>query len=182
MMLEALADTARAVFGARAVSILVADAETNELVFAAVAGHGADTMPGQRIAADTGIAGWVFAAGQPLVLEDVREDARFAADFAESTGYLPKGIMTAPILGDDGPLGVISVLDRPRRAEFSLVEVELLERFCHLVALALPASDVIGAPEGAPITELATAVAALPPRRRAAAERLVDALTALLEA
>jgi GAF domain-containing protein len=181
MMLEALADTARAVFGARAVSILVADAETSELVFAAVAGHGADTMPGQRIAADTGIAGWVFASGQPLVLEDVREDPRFAADFAQSTGYLPKGIMTAPILGDDGPLGVISVLDRPRRAEFSLVEVELLERFCHLVALALPA-EVIGAPEGAPITELTAAVAALPPRRRAAAERLVDALTALLEA
>jgi GAF domain-containing protein len=182
MMLEALADTARAVFGARAVSILVADAETSEFVFAAVAGHGADTMPGQRIAADTGIAGWVFAAGQPLVLEDVREDPRFAADFAQSTGYLPKGIMTAPILGDDGPLGVISVLDRPRRAEFSLVEVELLERFCHLVALALPAAEAIGAPEGAPITELTAAVAALPPRRRAAAERLVDALTALLEA
>jgi GAF domain-containing protein len=180
MMLDALAGTARAVFGARAVSILVA--EEGELVFTAVAGQGADSMPGQRIPAGTGMAGWVFAAGQPLVVEDVRQDPRFAADYARSTGYLPKGIMTAPILGDDGPIGVISVLDRPRRAEFSLVEVELLERFCHLVALALAAQNEGGAPEGAPIGELADAVAGLPPRRRAAAERLVDALTALLEA
>jgi GAF domain-containing protein len=137
-------------------------------------------MPGTRIPANTGIAGWVLAAGQPLVIEDVAQDARFAADFARSTGYLPKGIMTAPILGEDGPIGVISVLDRPRRAEFSLVEVELLERFCHLVALAL-SQNADGAPEGTPIADLASAVASLPPRRRAAAERLVDALAALLD-
>ena len=177
-MLDALAETARAVFGARAVSVLVA--EGDQLVFTAVAGQGADTMPGERIPADTGMAGWVLAAGQPLVVENAAEDPRFAADYARTTGYLPKGIMTAPILGEDGPIGVISVLDRPRRAEFSLVEVELLERFCHLVALALP-QNANGAPEGTPIADLAAAVASLPPRRRAAAERLVDALAGLLE-
>ena len=180
MMLDALAETARAVFGARAVSILVADGD--QLVFTAVAGEGAVTMPGERIPAATGMAGWVFAAGQPLVVEDVTQDPRFAADYARTTGYVPKGIMTAPLLGEDGPVGVISVLDRPRRAEFSLVEVELLERFCHLVALALAAGNDNGAPEDAPIADLAAAVASLPPRRRAAAERLVDALAALLEA
>jgi GAF domain-containing protein len=179
-MLDALAETARAVFGARAVSVLVA--EGDQLVFSAVAGQGADSMPGERIPADTGMAGWVLAAGQPRVVENVAEDPRFAADYARTTGYLPKGIMTAPILGDDGPIGVISVLDRPRRAEFSLVEVELLQRFCHLVALALASRNGEGAPEGTPIGDLATAVASLPPRRRAAAERLVDALAALLEA
>jgi GAF domain-containing protein len=182
-MLDALADTVRAVFGARAVSVYAADPDANELVFAAVAGQGADSMPGQRIPADTGIAGWVFAAGQPLVIEDVTEDPRFAADYAETTGYLPKGIMTAPILGDEGQaIGVISVLDRPRRAEFSLVEVELLERFCHLVALVLQGEAAIGAQGGAPIADLAAAVASLPPRRRSPAERLLDALTAVLEA
>ncbi len=179
MMLDALAETARAVFGARAVSILVRDG--GQLVFTAVAGQGAETMPGERIPADTGMAGWVLAAGQPLVVEDVTEDPRFAADYARSTGYLPKGIMTAPLLGDDGPIGVISVLDRPRRAEFSLVEVELLERFCHLAVLALGTGNGDGVPDGTPIAELAAAVASLPPRRRVAAERLVDALTAILE-
>jgi GAF domain-containing protein len=177
-MLQALADTARAVFGARAVSVMLADG--GDLVFTAVSGEGAETMPGRRVPATQGIAGWVFAAGQPIVVEDVTTDARFAEDFARSTGYVPKGIMTAPVLGEDGPVGVVSVLDRPRRAEFSLVEVELLERFCHLVALAL-ATRAGGAPVGAPVADLAAAVGALPPRRRAAAERLVDALTAVLE-
>ena len=50
------------------------------------------------------------------------------------------------------------------------------------MALALASQDDEGAPEGTPIADLAAAVASLPPRRRAAAERLVDALAALLEA
>jgi GAF domain-containing protein len=179
-MLQGLVDTARSVFGARAASVLAHDGETDELVFAAVSGEGADTLPGRRLPATAGIAGWVFSTGEPVVLEDVTADARFAASFADSTGYIPKGIMAAPILGNDGPIGVISVLDRPRRVEFSLVEVELLERFCHLSALALTTGQA-GSPVGAPASELAAAVAALPPRRRAAAERLLDALTALLE-
>ena len=179
-MLQALADTVRAVFGARAVSILLAEGGSDELVFAAVSGEGSDTLPGQRIPADAGIAGWVFSAGQALAVEDVSKDPRFAGGFARSTGYLPKGIMTAPVLGDEGPIGVVSVLDRPRRAEFSLTEVELLERFCHLVALAAAINEN-GAPKGAPLNDLSAALADLPPRRRAAAERLVDALAALLE-
>jgi GAF domain-containing protein len=178
-MLQALADTVRSVFGARAVSILLAQDGGEQLLFAAVSG-GEERMAGTRIPAATGITGWVFASGQPLVVEDVASDPRFAAEFARSTGYLPNGIMAAPILDADATIGVISVFDRPRRAEFSLIEVELLERFCHLVSLALSANGD-GAPGGAPITDLAAAVASLPPRRRAAAETLLDALTALLE-
>jgi GAF domain-containing protein len=182
-MLQGLADTARAVFGARAASIMVHDQAAGELVFAAVSGEGAQTMPGRRVPAAAGISGWVLAAGQPLVVEDVEADPRFAAGFARTTGYVPKGIMAAPVLGEDGAVGVMQVLDRPRRAEFSLIEVELLERFCHLVGLALVApQDAGGASATAPVSELAAALAELPPRRRAAAERLVDALAALLEA
>jgi len=179
-LVQGLADTVRAVFGARATSVLVLDEATQELVFEAVSGEGADVMPGRRVPAAAGIAGWVVTAGQPLVVEDVASDPRFAADFARSTGYVPRGIMAAPLLGEDGPVGVVQVLDRPRRAEFTLIEVELLERFCHLVVLAR--TGAVSAPVSAPVADLAAAVAALPGRRRAAAERLLDALTAVLEA
>jgi GAF domain-containing protein len=181
-LLQGLVETARAVFGARAASLLVHDRPAGELVFAAVSGEGEDSMPGQRVPAGIGIAGWVLSAGQPLVIEDVRSDPRFAESVARSTGYVPQGIMAAPVLGDAGAVAVLSVLDRPRRVEFSLVEVELLERFCHLAGLALAAGDG-GEPVDvpAPVADLAAAVSELAPRRRAAAERLLDALTALLE-
>ena len=52
---------------------------------------GAETLLGKRFPSSTGIAGWVLVTRQPLVIEDVTEDPRFAKGFAETTGYVPKG-------------------------------------------------------------------------------------------
>jgi GAF domain-containing protein len=183
-MVAALVDTVRAVFGARATSLVLHDDATGELVFTAVSGEGSEDLPGRRFPAAQGISGWVFTTGQPLVIEDVTQDARFSAGFAQSTGYVPKGIMAAPVLDADGPVGVLSVLDRPARSQFSLVEVDLLGRFCNLLVLALGpgAGDGAGAADqGSATAELAAAVAALRGPRRAAAERLLEALGALLD-
>ena len=128
---------ARSIFGAKASSILLLDEETDELVFEAVVGEGEDTLLGTRFPAGTGIAGWVLATRTPLVIEDVTNDPRFASDVAEGTGYVPKGLMAAPLLHEEGALGVLSVLDRPEQTLFSLQEMELLGLFANQAAIAV---------------------------------------------
>ena len=96
-LLAAIVEVARSIFGARASSILLLDAETEELVFAAVVGEGEESLLGMRFPAGKGIAGWVLATRTPLVVEDVRKDPRFAGDVAEGTGYVPSGLMAAPL-------------------------------------------------------------------------------------
>ena len=136
-LLVSVAEVARAIFGAKASSIFLLDEETDELVFEAVAGYGAETLVGQRFPSSTGIAGWVLVTRQPLVIEDVTEDPRFAKDFAQSTGYVPKGLMAVPLLHEERALGVLEVLDRPSRSQFSLVEMDLLGLFANQAAIAL---------------------------------------------
>ncbi len=136
-LLQSVVDVARAIFGAKASSIFLLDEETDELVFEAIAGFGADTLLGQRFPSSTGIAGWVLVTRQPLVIEDVTEDPRFAKDFAEKTGYVPKGLMAVPLLHEEQALGVLEVLDRPQRSQFSLVEMDLLGLFANQAAIAL---------------------------------------------
>ncbi len=125
-LLQSVVEVARAIFGAKASSIFLLDEEADELVFEAIAGYGAETLLGQRFPSSTGIAGWVLVTRQPLVIEDVTEDPRFAKDFAENTGYIPKGLMAVPLLHEERALGVLEVLDRPQRSQFSLVEMDLL--------------------------------------------------------
>ncbi len=136
-LLSAIVEVARSIFGATASSILLLDTETDELVFEAVVGEGEDTLIGTRFAAQTGIAGWVLATRTPLVIEDVQNDPRFARDVAEDTGYVPKGMMAAPLLHDEDALGVLYVLDRPENTLFSLQEMELLGLFAHQAAIAV---------------------------------------------
>jgi GAF domain-containing protein len=140
-LLQSIVEVARAIFSARASSIFLLDEAADELVFEAVAGEGADTLIGQRIPSSTGIAGWVLVTRQPLVLEDLANDPRFARDIAEGTGYVPQGMMSVPLLHDERALGVLNVLDRPQQARFSLEEMELLGLFANQAAIAL---DLLG--------------------------------------
>jgi GAF domain-containing protein len=136
-LLRSIVEVARAIFGAKASSIFLFDEDTDELVFAAVAGEGEQSLVGRRIPSSTGIAGWVLSSRTPLVIEDVTQDPRHARDVAEATGYVPKGLMAVPLLHEERSLGVLQVLDRPQRARFSLQEMELLGLFGNQAAIAL---------------------------------------------
>ena len=134
-LLQSTVEVARAIFAARASSVFLLDEDADELVFEAVSGEGAESLIGQRIPASTGVAGWVLVTRQPLVLEDVANDPRFARDVAESTGYVPQGLMCVPLLHEEKALGVLNVLDRA--SQFTLEEMELLGLFANQAAIAL---------------------------------------------
>lgn len=136
-LLRSIVEVARAIFGARASSIFLLDEESDELVFEAIAGHGSAELVGSRFPSSTGIAGWVLATRQPLVLEDVSEDPRFAREVAAATGYVPRGLMAVPLLYEERALGVLEVLDRPDRARSPLEEMDLLGLFAGQAAIAL---------------------------------------------
>lgn len=187
-LLGAIVHVARSIFGAKASSILLLDEEAGELVFEAVVGEGEESLLGTRFPADHGIAGWVLATRTPLVIEDVEQDPRHARDVAEGTGYVPKGIMAAPLLTEDAALGVLSVLDRPEQSLFSLQEMELLGLFANQAAIAVDLlqrarhAERILQDEGdlAVVARLAAAVNALEDERRESGLRLLRALAATL--
>jgi GAF domain-containing protein len=169
---------------------MIHDRHERELVFAAVSGEGAELV-GRRIPDSTGVSGWVLAAQEPIVLEDVVSDPRFAHDFASSTGYVPKGLMAAPLLRDESALGVLSVLDRPQQPGFTLSEMELLGLFAHQAALALEMSEGAARaravlqgvePELEDLAALAELIGGLDGRQRERALALIGALRALLAA
>ena len=136
-LLQSIVEVARAIFRAKASSIFLLDEETDELVFEAVAGEGSESLVGRRFPSSTGIAGFVLVSRQPLVIEDVLEDPRFSRETAESTGFLPKGLMAVPLLHEERALGVLEVLDRPSDAHFTLAEMDLLGLFANQAAIAL---------------------------------------------
>jgi GAF domain-containing protein len=136
-LLRSIVEVARAIFRARGSSIFLFDEETDELVFAAVASSEEQSLLGTRIPSSAGIAGWVLSSRTPLVIDDLANDPRHARDFAETTGYVPQGLMAVPLLYDERALGVLQVLDRPANSRFSLQEMELLGLFGTQAAIAL---------------------------------------------
>jgi GAF domain-containing protein len=100
-------------------------------------GEGEGTIVGLRLPADTGIAGWVLACGEAVLVEDVNQDPRFARAVAERTGYIPRALLSAPLQYEGEALGVLNVLDRERRRFLEGGEMRLLALFADHAAIAL---------------------------------------------
>jgi GAF domain-containing protein len=188
-LLVSIVDVARAIFGARAASIFLLDEAADELVFEAVSGEGGDTLVGTRFPSSTGIAGWVLVTRQPLVIDDLSQDPRFARDVAESLGYVPRALMAVPLLHEERALGVLEVLDRVRGSRFALEEMDLLALFAGQAAIALDllqrarraGAVLAGAPDDvAVVARLTRTLDSLTGERREAGLKLVGALEELL--
>jgi GAF domain-containing protein len=188
-LLRSIVDVARAIFAARSSSVFLLDEETDELVFEAVTSEEEQHLVGKRFPSSTGIAGWVCVTRQPIVIEDVARDPRFAREAAESTGFVPKGLMAVPLLLEERVLGVLEVLDRPERSRFTLAEMDLLGLFAGQAAIALDllqrARRAQAVLEGAgddvrAVARVAEALAALEGPRRASGQRLLEALEEVL--
>jgi GAF domain-containing protein len=190
-LLQSVVEVARSIFGAKASSIFLLDEDADELVFEAVAGEGEESLIGTRIPSSTGIVGWTLVTRQPIVIEDLSQDPRHARDVAAGTGYVPKGLMSVPLLADERALGVLQVLDRPQRPGFSLHEMELLGLFANQAAIALDllqrsrrakAALEEGGGDVAVVARVAAALDELTEGDRARAVRLLEALEEVLRA
>jgi GAF domain-containing protein len=172
--LQQVVDEARAAFGAAACSVAVLDEDEGELVYRAASGTGADAIVGVRLPVTRGVAGWVAVSGQPLAVSDLRTDRRFAQDVAESTAYVPQTLLAAPLMGPEGVVGVLSVLDRDVERENAGRDLHLAASFAARAAALLTDPTARRPPE---LLALAELLHRAEPSERA---RLRDAVRELL--
>jgi len=188
-LLDSVVDTARALCGAAAATVFLLDEQAGELVFEAVSGEGESSMIGRRFPASRGIAGWVLSAHEPLVVADVSTNPVFAKDLAETTGYVPRALMAAPLVHDEEAIGVMEVLDPAPAAIGPLAAADLLTLFAGQAAIALAvirrnrSARRMLAQNGADLAGLAavaTLLGELGADRRAAGVNLLDSVSQLL--
>lgn len=108
--------TALDVAGGEAGSVLLADADSKQLIFR----HSIGKRPvphGTAIPWDKGIAGAVFMSGEPLIIPNVKKDSRHLPDIDKLTGYSTYEMITVPLKRRGGePIGVLQVMNDPECA------------------------------------------------------------------
>lgn len=140
-LLQSIVDTAAQIFDAPAASILLVNEREQVLEFRVASGPVGAGVIGMQFPLDHGIAGYVVMTGQPLAIADVQDDARFARDTAEKTGYTPQSIMATPLVMDERVIGVLEVLDRGGEPSAGMDDLQLLGLFGRQAAIAIHASQ-----------------------------------------
>src|SRR4026208_2370185 len=131
-LMHSIVDGTTAAMGVEVCSFYLADHERMRLTLAAT--NGADRTPGGRVsrAWGGGITGRVAATRTPIAVEDVTTDDRFAWVRGFDIEGLA-GMLSVPLVGHDGGVGVLNVQTRAIR-RFEPAEVDLLQTIAALLA------------------------------------------------
>jgi GAF domain-containing protein len=136
-ILRSVVDAAAALIRAEAASIALYDAATDRLVFRVAAGEHGQGVVGLAIRPGDGVAGYVFASGEPLAIGETTIDPRFQRNAAEQTGYVPRSLLAVPLADDTGTIGVLEVLDRRDGAPFDLADLDAATVFARQATVAI---------------------------------------------
>jgi hypothetical protein len=136
-LLQAIVRTAAGVFDAAASSLALVAPGGSHLVYQAAWGAGADEIVGVRLEPGVGIAGRVARERRPVAVADCRADPRFAAHVAERTGYVPRTMLTVPLLADGEAVGVLSILDRRDGRSYMPEDIPRAELLAELALVAI---------------------------------------------
>ncbi|MCB9420349.1 MAG: GAF domain-containing protein [Ardenticatenaceae bacterium] len=119
-----------------ATSVGLRSEKRGDLWFAAASGEAADFVVGQRMALGQGILGWVAQNGQPLLIPDVSQDARYFSGFDQESGFKARSILCVPLQVRGKTIGAIEALNK-RDGRFTDEDLRLLS------LLAAPAATAI---------------------------------------
>lgn len=117
-------------------SLLLIDEKSYELIFEVVVSPAAERLKGKRLPAGQGVAGWVAAHGQALLLPDVQQDDRFAADYDRESSLTTRSIACVPLKSADRILGVIELIN-PFDEGFVDDDLQLLSTIADFAAIAI---------------------------------------------
>lgn len=119
-----------------ACSVWLVNPETEELVCRQASGPHSEMVRGWRLAPGEGLAGWAVRHGQPLVVPDVRVDARHFKGVDEQTGFEYRSILSIPLWVRQQVIGTLHVLDVSVN-RFKEIDVTLLESLAAIAAIAI---------------------------------------------
>ncbi|MBI3354059.1 MAG: sensor domain-containing diguanylate cyclase [Nitrospirae bacterium] len=103
--------------------------ERNDLVFVACFGPGSSKLVGVSLPATKGIVGHTYCTGQPYVSPDVKDDKHFYSEIDKKTQFITKSIICVPVVIGKSVCGVIELLNRLEKVNYTKEDLNLLEIF-----------------------------------------------------
>jgi diguanylate cyclase (GGDEF)-like protein len=123
-------------FGPERWSLMMVDEYSNDLYYAIAVGENEHTLKGLRVPLGEGVAGWVAATGNALVVPDVALDPHWRNFTSHHPELNIQSIACLPVRANNRTLGVIQLLNSKLdlMSEFSISFLRIL---CDYAAIAI---------------------------------------------
>ncbi|MFQ5597597.1 MAG: diguanylate cyclase [Nitrospiria bacterium] len=100
-----------------------------ELVFVACFGVGSSALPGIQLPLNAGIIGATYLSGKPYLGKNLTSDKTFVSKRDQISRFKTRSIICAPIIIEKSVCGIIELINRKGKKNYSEEELKLLEIF-----------------------------------------------------
>ncbi len=135
-LLTVILDIAKELVGAEGASLLLADEETDDLIFNIVQG-GRGEIRGDRLQKGVGIAGHVSQSGEAIIVNDAQNDPRFFKEIDDKYNFHTKNIIAVPMRVMNRMVGVLEAINSLERDNFDEWDLKLMNYLAELAAIAI---------------------------------------------
>jgi Nif-specific regulatory protein len=135
--LELILETATQMMNVKNSSLMLLDQKSNKLYFKVTTGEKKHDVKKFEFEMGQGIAGFVAQEGEPLLIPDVRKDARWYKEISESIGFQASSIACVPMKVKGKTIGVVEIIDKTDWSPFTDDDIKMLTVYAELAALAI---------------------------------------------
>ncbi len=139
-VLHRVVATAKHLLHVEAGSVLLLDEKNETLHFAVTLGEQTTHPPSGPVPLGEGLAGWVAQQGEPLMVPDVRQDARFEAEVDQIPGLQTRSVICVPLKSRERILGVFEVINKQSKSSnvgFTAEDLKLLQTLTSWITIAV---------------------------------------------
>ena len=145
-LLERIMEESQQVANAEACSLMLYDADAEELYFQIVQGETGNSQALKRqvrLKLNQGIAGVAAATRQSINVKDAASDPRFFGLADEISRFKTRSLLAVPLLDRDTLVGVVEVLNKSDGGAFTDTDLHVMEMFATLAGTAIANARLI---------------------------------------
>ena len=136
-LLELILDKAMELLDTEAGTFMITREADGELEFRVARGPASDGLVGRRLPLGAGLAGTAAQTGRPILVNQVQEDDRWFSGVDARTAFKSQSILTVPLVRQNAVMGVLQVINKKNKAEFSREDQSLLMAFAGQAVVAM---------------------------------------------
>lgn len=133
------------IFTPRNWSLMLKEPDSDKLKFAVVIGEGSNVLMGKTLMKGEGIAGWIAANKEAVIVDNVQDDPRFSNRVDSFTGFETTSIIGVPLVSGDKVFGVIELINKINGSHFTPLELKILTTIADFAAIAIEKAYYCGA-------------------------------------
>jgi diguanylate cyclase (GGDEF)-like protein len=118
-------------------TLYLVDEEHQELRFEVVVGLDGEELKGLKLKVGKGLAGMVAATGEPILVPNIGDEARFNGRVDDQTGFTTHSVITLPLKLGDRVIGVLQIINPEDRDLFEAYYLPVLQILSDFVAISI---------------------------------------------